>query len=145
MVLGEHRLQVSVGLVLSFVVYIIAAVVAVADPFSIDSPWLAWIVLSILGTVGVIAAVVLASMTDNEKDFWGLLVAAWAIYLVAGAFVSGLFTATDGGIDLRFSSLVWTAYAVPLLVMPVSSLVMYLTMARVSAGAEKMLRRTSRV
>ena len=121
--------EVLTGLLLSVVCVVAAAVVASIDPWDNGVPWVNWAAISSTAVISVCVSVFIAVYAEIEGRaviFAGGLATFLFISTFFGWIAAAGLTDTSEGIDPVYSSLVWSCYAVPFLVMPISTLVMYL-------------------
>ena len=140
----EHVREVTIGLILSLVFVTLAGVVSIIDPFDNGVPWVNWLTLSVMAIVSVTAVTTLTASIEKEGGFWsglGGMIGSWLVF--GGVVVGMMVTAPNGGLQPEYHSLAWTAFAVPLIVLPLSGLVHYLTAARAASRHETSLRRVA--
>lgn len=117
---------ISWGLILSVVYMIIAAIVAVIDPFKNGVPWVNWLTLSVVMVISATVVTWITSEIDSDGEFWGWVGLAVSSWLVAGGVVGSMVTAPNNGILPEYHALVWTTFAVPFVTLPVTALIQYL-------------------
>lgn len=122
----ENVRAISWGLILSIAYVAIIAVVAVIDPFNNGVPWVNWLTLSVVTVIAVIAATVIATEASDDTEFWGASLVTIIFWAVLGGVSSMMTTGSSNGIRPEYHPLVWTAWAVPLVVLPITVLAQYL-------------------
>ncbi len=134
----EHVREIVCGLILSLVFMAITAVVAVVDPWSNGVPWANWAAISVVAVFSVSTATVCMIESDNENDIWILNMFSLVGWLmVAGFSIAMATTQEEGGLDPAYHSLAWSIFAVPFVVLPVTTMVQYLAGAVSARRAQR--------
>lgn len=115
--------EVVTGLILSLAYSVILAVVAIINPWGNHASWVSWLALAVVSTVAVIVATT-ALILGGLWELTFISFCAWTV--VGGVIASSMTVTTADGISPQYHSLVWTVYAVPLLVLPLTATVQYL-------------------
>ncbi|MFO0971358.1 MAG: hypothetical protein U0520_03380 [Candidatus Saccharimonadales bacterium] len=113
------------GLVLSGTAVVIAAVVAMIDPFNNGMPWMNWLTLSVVSVIAVAFTTTNAIIVRSD-DKWLIFyhaASAFFLWLIPGSVIVAMIT---DSVQPKYDSLVWAAWSIPLLLLPITALAQYL-------------------